>query len=62
MTLPNERTNALINTREFLRELLDPKKTPRIPKEVRKKAHWCLKHFPTNCDLQQAIEGRKVFE
>jgi hypothetical protein len=45
MTLPNERTNAILNTRRFLLDLLDPKKTPRVPKDVRKKAYRLLKHF-----------------
>lgn len=52
MTLPAERTNSLISTREFLRSLLDPKQTPRIPKSVRVQAYWCLRHFPSTLDLE----------
>ena len=35
MTLPFESANAVNMTREFLRSLLDPKQTKRVPKYVR---------------------------
>jgi hypothetical protein len=57
MTLPDERTRAVHNTREFLRELLDPKKTPRIPKEIRRRAYYLLKHYPSNFDMGYAFDG-----
>lgn len=57
MTLPDERTRSIHNTREFLRSLLDPSKTPRVPKEVRKQAYWCLKHFPSDHDMEYAADG-----
>ena len=57
MTLPNERTNAVLNVRRFLVDLLDPKKYPRVPSEVRKKASRLLKHYPTQFDMME-IEGR----
>lgn len=46
MTLPYERTNAVQNTEQFLMDLLDPKKTPRVPKEIRQRAGRLLKHYP----------------
>ena len=46
MTLPYERYNAVIRTEEFLKDLMDPKKTPRVPKEVRDQAYYCLRHYP----------------
>ena len=46
MTLPYERTNAIQNTELFLLELMDPKKTPRVPKEIRQRARSLLKHYP----------------
>lgn len=54
MTLPNERTRAVLNAQRFLRDLLDPKKTPRVPKTVRKGAYWVLRHFPGSFDMEQA--------
>ena len=44
--MPNERFYAIRNTREFLVELMDPKKTPKVPKEIRLKAYYAIKHFP----------------
>ncbi len=32
MTIPSERTRAVNYTYEFLRDLMDPKKTPRVQK------------------------------
>lgn len=62
MTMPFERTWAVTNTREFLYELLDPKKTPRIPKSVRLRAGRLLKHFPTELDMDNVVEeGSDVF-
>ncbi len=57
MTLPRERTNAVHNAREFLRNLLDPKKTPKVPRSVRKQAYWVLKHFPSDMDMDYAADG-----
>lgn len=51
MTLPDERRRAIQATREFLRSLLDPKETPRVPREVRLEARRCLKHYPTAFDM-----------
>jgi hypothetical protein len=56
MTLPIERSWAINNTREFLRSLLDPKKTPRVPVSVRRDARWCLKHFPMEMDMDKVME------
>ena len=57
MTLPNERTRSIRNTRNFLRDLLDPKKTPKVPKAVRKEAYWCLRHFPSDFEMDYAADG-----
>lgn len=61
MTLPRERNWAIHNTREFLRSLLDPKKTPRIPSKVRREAYWCLKHYPNDWEIEQVADN-KIFE
>lgn len=60
MTLPYERSIALHNTREFLRSLLDKSKTPRVPKDIRQQAYWCLRHFPANFEVN--IAGSKCPE
>lgn len=56
MTIPIERTRAVLNTRDFLRDLLDPKKTPRVPKEVRRRAGSLLRHYPLDYDLKITVE------
>jgi hypothetical protein len=54
MTLPDERTRAIVNARNFLYDLTDPKKTPRVPKSVRQQAWRILKHYPWNLHLNIA--------
>lgn len=56
MTLPDQRRLAVLRTEEFLKDLLDPKKTPRIPKEVRQRAYSCLKHYPSAYYMERAKE------
>jgi len=53
MTLPNERTRALMNAKLFLRSLLDPRATPRVPLKVRRAARSCLKHFPAEFEIEE---------
>jgi len=52
MTLPNEWFISMRKNRQFLFDLLDPTKTPKIPKEIRKRASECLKHFPMDHEIQ----------
>lgn len=52
MTTSRERKNAINYAREFLRDLLDPKKTPRVPMAIRKEARWKLKHYPSEFDVE----------
>ena len=62
MTLPFERSNALRAAREFMRALLDPKQTPKVPLDVRRRARACLKHFPGELEIEQAAkEAPSVF-
>lgn len=55
MTLPDERTRAVLTTRDFLRDLLTGK-YKRVPKEVREQAARCLRHFPGEFDMYQALD------
>jgi hypothetical protein len=54
MTIPVERTRAVTATREFLYALLDPKKTPRVPRAIRQWASRCARHYPGSYDLHEA--------
>ena len=51
MTLPIERTNAVLRTERFLIDLMDSKKYPRVPANVREEARRLLRHYPTKYDL-----------
>ena len=54
MTIPLERTCALIETKSFLLKLVDTKRLPRVPKSVRQHAECLLRHFPSYSDIDQA--------
>lgn len=56
MTIPIERTRAVNKAREFLYDLIDPKKTPRVPKAIREQALRILKHYPGNYYLDRSAE------
>ena len=50
MTLPAERARAIVQTRQFLLDLLY--KYKRVPKEVKTDARACLRHFPSYIDVE----------
>ena len=58
MTLPDERYRAIIWSKNLCEELLDPKKTPRVPKEIRQQAYSVLRHFPDEYYLSMLAEAR----
>jgi len=53
MTLPDERYRAVKYAREFLRSLLDPKKTPKVPRDIRRQASAVLRHFPADFEMNE---------
>jgi hypothetical protein len=54
MTLPDERYRAVRMAENFLRDLMDPAKTPRVPRTVRERARSVLRHYPGEWDLDRA--------
>lgn len=60
MTTPAERTRAVLSTEEFLAELLDPRKTPRVPSALRERARRLLRHYPTAFELASAACAEKA--
>jgi hypothetical protein len=56
MTVPNERTRAVVRTESFLRDLLDPQKTPRVPKSIRSEALALLRHYPSSSEMDLIAE------
>ena len=60
MTLPNERTRAVIHAVEFLTRLVSPYNEngiKKIPKAVRQEALRVLRHFPRPFELYAAAES-----
>jgi hypothetical protein len=53
MTLPYEEVNSLKAVRKFLYDLLDPSKTPRVPKTIRLRAHRLSKHYPMDHSITE---------
>jgi hypothetical protein len=63
MTLPDERFRSVIAAKNFMADLLDPKKTPRVPKEVRQRAYSILRHYPSYWDLERVSDkSPEVFQ
>lgn len=54
MTIPFERTRALVLTKEFLQALMDPNQTPRVPRSVRGWAKGLLRHYPGLFEIELA--------
>lgn len=48
MTMPHERTRAVIGTKKFLEEL---RLRDDIPPDIRKDVIWCLRHYPSDSDV-----------
>ena len=52
MTVPRERTNAVIFTESFLKRLMDPRATPRVPRSIRQQASHLLRHYPSHWEME----------
>ena len=57
MTMPTERTRAVMQTKAFLLELQNPTKSPGVPESVRKEAHRLLRHYPNAWHVDSAHNG-----
>ena len=54
MTTPDERTRAVLQTREFLHELCAGRFTGNVPEQVLRKARQLLRHYPNALHLHAA--------
>lgn len=61
MTISKERMNALWEAKHFMRRLLQPSLTPRVPRSIRREAYYVLKHFPEDYNLEK-IEAALPYE
>ena len=55
MSLPCEKKRAVIWSRRFLRSLLVPYETPRVPRVYRQEASRLLRHFPYEGELDRMV-------
>lgn len=62
MTMPSERTQAVLRVEKFLLDLRNPKKYPRVPKSVREEASRLLKHYPSQFDMMYIEESFEPLE
>jgi hypothetical protein len=51
MSTLEEEIYALQRCKEFIYSLLDPKQTPKVPKEIRQRARNVVKHYPLVVDV-----------
>jgi hypothetical protein len=58
MTLPDERYRALKWAERFLQDLMDPSKTPRVPRDIRRQARSVLRHYPGSYYLEELARAR----
>ena len=58
MTLPDERYRAIKWAEQLCQDLMDPKKTPRVPRDIRRRAYSVLRHFPEEYYLSMLAEAR----
>ena len=54
MTIPCERTRAMIETKLFLLKLVDTEWLPHVPDAVRQHAEYLLRHYPSYADIELA--------
>ena len=57
MTMPHERTRAVIQTREFLVEL---SRNAELPENVRSSAKHLLRHYPSASDVLLVGKGEEL--
>lgn len=61
MTLPYERTRAVMQTEEFLYSLLDPQQTPRVAKSIREEARRLLRHYPNKFEMDSVCDREDTY-
>jgi len=65
MTMPSERTRAVIHTREFLQEI---SQDVSLPDSVRRQAKHLLRHYPSRSEMllagrvEERLTGGTIFE
>jgi excinuclease UvrABC nuclease subunit len=55
MTLPDERYRAVVETKKFLESIITTRSG--LSKEMKETARWCLRHYPSEYDLDRVSEN-----
>jgi hypothetical protein len=63
MTLPDERYRSMMAADRLLKDLCDSSVTPRVPRAVRQRALWVLRHWPGEYYINRlAAENPEIIE
>ena len=60
--IPLHEYHGLKETYKFLCSLIDPQKTPRIPKYIRDEARSCLRKYPVERRMEELYSAVDYFE
>lgn len=61
MTTPDERTRAILHTKDLLVELLSAEQAPNVPEAIRDEARRLLRHYPGPRELDIAHRALPMF-
>lgn len=61
MTTPDERTRAILHTKDLLVELLSAEQAPNVPEAIRDEARRLLRHYPGPAELGLAYRALPMF-
>lgn len=61
MTTPDERTRAILHTKDLLVELLSAEQAPNVPEAIRDEARRLLRHYPSPAELGLAHRALPMF-
>lgn len=56
MTLPYERTRAVLSTKQLFLDILDNKPYTKTRKGLKEAVSACLRHYPWDSDMKQVIK------
>ena len=59
--IPESEYHSLKETYKLLCQIIDPKKTPRLPQSLRDKARKCLEDYPVRRTLEELQTGVDFF-
>jgi len=61
VTTPDERTRAILHTKDLLVELLSAEQAPNVPEAIRDEACRLLRHYPSPAELGLAHRALPMF-